>query len=287
MNPQQNRGERVLVTFAGTVVLLLLAIPMIIVALASLDSSEFFTFPPTTVSGRWYGEFANDSAWRASLILTLTVATISASLAMTVGFLAGVAISRSGPKVRRILYVVVVAPLIVPVIVLGISFYGLILELQLVGSLATFVVANTLLTAPLVTLLVTSAALGLDRRLEYASLASGAGTWRTLSRITLPLLAPSAAVGGVLAFLLSLDEVTIALFLIAPDRIPLAVRMFSAAETGTAPIVTAAATLLLGLSILLIGGLAMAQRARPAVHRVLAGGMRPVVEAEVGSEEVE
>ena len=231
------RGERVVLTAVGCGALLFLVAPMLIVALASLDPSDFFTFPPETVSDRWYSEFLGDDSWRSSIVLTLTIAALTGLLSTLIGAFAGIAVARAPTALRRILYIALIAPLTVPVIVLAISYYGIALDLQLVGSLVGFVLANTLLTAPLVALFVAAAAAGVDPRLEYASLSCGAGPWRTVARVTLPLVAPTAIAGGALAFLLSLDEVVMSLFLVAPGRTPLAVKMFLQVQTGTAPIV--------------------------------------------------
>jgi putative spermidine/putrescine transport system permease protein len=154
------------------------------------------------------------------------------------------------------------------VIVLAISYYGIALDLHLVGSLVGFVLANTLLTAPLVALFVAASAAGVDRRLEYASLACGAGPWRTVARITLPLVAPTALAGGALAFLLSLDEVVMSLFLVSPGRTPLAVKMFLEVQTGTAPIVTAAATFLIAVSVVVVGVLTLVRGLRDTAGAV-------------------
>ncbi len=256
------RGERIVLAVIGGGALLFLVAPMLIVALASLDPSDFFTFPPESVSDRWYSEFLGDDSWRSSIVLTLTIAALTGVLSTIIGALAGIAVARSSTVLRRVLYVALIAPLTVPVIVLAISYYGIALDLKLVGSLAGFVLANTLLTAPLVALFVAASAAGVDPRLEYASLSCGAGPWRTITRVTLPLVAPTAIAGGALAFLLSLDEVVMSLFLVAPGRTPLAVKMFLQVQTGTAPIVTAAATFLIAASILVVGALTLVRSLR-------------------------
>ena len=184
------------------------------------------------MSSRWYSEFLGDESWRSSIFLTLTIAALTGLLSMMIGALAGIAVARAPTALRRVLYMRLIAPLTVPVIVLAISYYGIALDLHLVGSLVGFVLANTLLTAPLVALFVAASAAGVDRRLEYASLSCGAGPWRTVARVTLPLVAPTAIAGGALAFLLSLDEVVMSLFLVAPGRTPLAVKMFLAGPDG-------------------------------------------------------
>jgi ABC-type spermidine/putrescine transport system permease subunit II len=241
----------------GILVLIFLVIPMLVLIASSLDPGMFFTFPPRHVSDYWYVQLLSDPVWRASILLTLTIAALTIIGATIIGTTVGIALARMRARVRRLFYPSLIAPLVVPTIVLAIPFYTMVLYLHLVGNIITFVVANTLLTSPLVGLLVMAAALGMDPQLEYASLSCGASPLRTLLRVTAPLVAPTAIAGGVLAFLLTLDEVVMSIFLVAPGKTPLAVQMFLQVQTGTPPIVEAAAAVLITLSLLLVGGLSL------------------------------
>jgi putative spermidine/putrescine transport system permease protein len=231
--------------------------PMIVVAAASFDASEFFTFPPSDLSVRWFEALVDDDRWRASLSLSLQIAALSAAASTIVGGLAGLALARVARSVRLVLLPVVLAPLVIPAIVLAISFYRVVLEVDLVGRVGTFAAANTLLSAPLVAILVAGAAMRIDPRLEFASLSCGASRTRTLTRITAPLILPTALAGGVFAFIFAMGEVVLSIFLVAPDRTPLAVRMFLEARQGPAPLVTAASTTLIvaSLFVVVIGSL--------------------------------
>lgn len=251
------RAERGVFRVIGILALIFLITPMLVLVASSLDPGMFFTFPPRSISGHWYAQLLSDPAWRASILLTLTIAGLTIVGATVIGASAGIALARMHGKVRRAFYPLLVAPLIVPTIVLAIPFYTVVLELHLVGNLITFVIANTLLTSPLVGLLVMAAALGMDPSLEFASLSCGASPLRTLLRVTAPLVAPTAIAGGVLAFLLTLDEVVMSIFLVAPGKTPLAVQMFLQVQTGTPPIIEAAAAVLIGLSIVLVGALSL------------------------------
>jgi ABC-type spermidine/putrescine transport system permease subunit II len=248
-----SRTERLVLAVIGLLGLTFLVAPMLIVILASLDPGPFFQFPPKAVSLHWYSELTRDSTWLESIRFTLLIALLTAVASTVIGGLAGVAAARMSPRRRQFLYPLLVAPLTVPPIAIALSMYGVALEFHLIGRLLSFVAANTLLTAPLVTLFVTAAALAMDRRLEFASLSCGAGPWRTLVRITLPSIAPTAIAGGALSFLLTLDEVVISSFLVGPGRTPLAVKLFLQVQTGTTPILTAVATLLIVASVLFVG----------------------------------
>ena len=247
------RGPRVsAVTVVGVATLVFIIFPMAVVAAASLDSSEFFTFPPNDVSLTWFTRLLSDERWRSSLALSLQIAALAAVAATVVGVLAGLAIARMTRSLRIAVLPVVVSPLVIPAIVLAISFYRIVLQLDLVGRLATFAAANALLTTPLVAILVAGAALRVDERLEFASLSCGASRLTTLRRITIPAVAPTALAGGVFAFIFTMGEVVMSIFLVAPARTPVAVRMFLEARQGPAPLVTAGSTILIAASIVVV-----------------------------------
>lgn len=242
---ERHRIEKWIFRTVGASVLFYLAAPMLIIMFAALDPGTFFNFPPSSLSLRWFKAFFKDEAWMSALGLSLQIASITALLSVIIGGSAGIAIARVSRHFRPAFYAVLVAPLTIPVIVIGIAFYGVALDLGQIGSLWAFVTVTTLIATPLVAVLVLSAALTLDRDLEFASLSCGASRLRTIRSVTLPHVAPTAVAGGILAFLITLDEVVMSLFLVAPGQTPLAVRMFLQVEQGTPPIVTAVSTLLI------------------------------------------
>ena len=262
-------AEAALVTGLGALGLFFLVAPMFVILLASLDPGEFFEFPPRSISLHWYRKLLGSEDWFTAIEFTLTISALTGVAATLVGGLAGVAVARCPPRARAAMYFLLVAPLTIPTIAIAISIYGVALRMHLIGDLASFVLANSLITAPLVALFVAAATLNVDRRLEYASLACGAGPIRTLTRITVPLILPTAIAGGGLAFLLTLDEVVISSFLVGPGRTPLAVKLFLHIQTGSTPITTAAATFLILLSVVIVTVLtlfrALATRSRVTV----------------------
>jgi putative spermidine/putrescine transport system permease protein len=108
---------------------------------------------------------------------------------------------------------VALAPIIVPTIILSVALYGVFAKLKLIGAWYGLVVAHTVLALPFVVLVMTAGLRDFDRSLEQAAAGLGASRWRTLTRVTLPLLRPSLVSAGLLAFISSFDEVVVALFL--------------------------------------------------------------------------
>lgn len=223
--------------------------PLVVVAAASVSSSEFFDFPPRDISFAWFERLLTSESWRNSILVTLLISALTAVLSATIGTLGGIGIAKSAPRLARALTTIAGLPLVVPTVVLGIAFYQVALNLGLVGRVEGFVAANTLMTAPLVTLLVAASARAIDPRIEQASAACGAGPGTTLWRVTLPMVLPVSLAGTALSFLLTLDEVVISAFLVGPSVTPVAVKMFGEVQAGATPMVIAMSTLFVLISV--------------------------------------
>jgi putative spermidine/putrescine transport system permease protein len=102
---------------------------------------------------------------------------------------------------------------VVPTIVLSIGLYSVYARWRLIGTVAGLVLAHTVLALPFVVLNVTAVLYKLDRSLERAARSLGAGPLRTFTQVMLPLLWPGIASGAIFAFLISFDEIVIAMFI--------------------------------------------------------------------------
>lgn len=192
-------------------------------------------------SGEWLTSIRN------SLIVgglaTLVAAIAGVSLAVTLS--SGVV----GPRLRAAIELLVIAPMAVPPIELALGGYSLFSRAGLVGSLWAMVPLYAVLGLPFVYLSTIAVLERLDRRLLMASASLGATPIRSFFRITLPLVAPAVMTGAGLAFVVMLDEVVIALFLLGGENPTLPLRIYSRLLFGVAPDVAAISALQVFLSI--------------------------------------
>jgi len=142
--------------------------------------------------------------------------------------------------------------MVVPQIVAAIGVYAVFLQWRLSGTVAGFVLAHTAIALPFVVVAVSAALRGHDRRLERAAASLGAGPWTTFRRITLPIILPGVLSGAVFAFVTSLDEVVVALYLQSPTLHTLPVQMFSSVTVETDPTIASASSLVLVVTTALI-----------------------------------
>ena len=210
-------------------------------------------------STRWYGMLAADEGFRATAMVSLEVATMAASLALILGTLAGFAMARFARfPGRALLGFELLAPLVVPEVILGLSLLLLFVACEgLIGwphgrGILTITIAHATFGASFVAVLVRARLAAFDRTLEEAALDLGARPWAVLARITLPGISPALVSGWLLAFTLSLDDLVVASFVTGPSATTLPMAVFSSVRLGVSPEVNALATLFLAVVFVLV-----------------------------------
>jgi len=165
--------------------------------------------------------------------------------------------SRTGGLLRALL----ITPMVVPGVVLAIGIYAVYLDTHLVGTVAGFVLAHTMLATPFVLIAVQASLEVFDRRLETAASSLGAGRLTVFRTVTLPLILPGLLSGALFAFITSFDEIIVALFLTSPYLKTLPVQIYTSITRDADPTVAAVGTLLfLATSLIIIAGLLLGMR---------------------------
>jgi putative spermidine/putrescine transport system permease protein len=250
MSEQQSKPRWLYVP--GLIVAVWMVAPPLVVIPMSLNGERSLSFPPDSWSLRWYQEFFENPAWISSLQASISIALQVMVVSLIIGTLAAFAIVRGTFRGRPLLETISLAPLVVPIVVLGIGTYAVFLDWQLVGTPLGFVAAHTVLAVPYVIITVSASLRVMDRQLERAAAALGAPPYRIFLRVTLPLIAPGVVAGGLFAFVTSFDEVVVSLFIADPELRTLPVEMYSSVTRDINPTIAAASTLILIVSTSLI-----------------------------------
>ena len=202
-------------------------------------------------STKWYGELLHNDQLLDSAWLSVQIAALSASLAVTLGTLAGLALSRFGRFRGRTLFGgLISAPLVMPEVIIGLSLLLLFVAMeQWIGwpdgrGMTTITIAHTPFTTAYVAVIVQSRLAGMDGSLEEAAMDLGARPAKVFFVITLPLIAPAIVAGWLLAFTLSLDDVVIASFVSGPGSTTLPMTILSSVRFGVSPQINALATII-------------------------------------------
>ena len=237
-----------------------LLLPTILIVPISLSSAEHLEFPPRQLSLRWYEAYLTDPGWIDPTLFSLKVAVLVAPLATIIGTMTALALVRGQVRGRSVLDALITAPLIVPSIIFAISVALFFAPLRLSGTTLGFVLAHTAAAAPYVVLIVSAALYRIDPALELAAMSLGASRLTAILRITLPLVRPSVVTGAVFAFLTSFDDATISFFISGVTDKSLPRKMFENLEFAISPVVAAVSTLLSVVTLLVLGGMVLAQR---------------------------
>lgn len=243
---------------------LYLVAPVFIVIPTSFNDSSFLAFPPEEWSTRWFSSYFEDPTWISATLSSLRIGALVTLCSVVLGTLASLAMVRGRYPLRTLVGGLVLAPVLVPYVVIGLAVYALFLRMGLTQTTLGFVLVHTALAVPFVVINVSSALVSFDRRLEMAAMSLGANRISTFMRVTLPVIAPSMAAGALFAFITSFDEVVTSIFLAGPDLTTLPVQMWSGVRVQIDPTVAAVSTMLLlvTLSLFAAAGLARAVRNR-------------------------
>ena len=245
--------------------LVFLCAPILIVVVVSFNASEFIEFPPRAWSLRWYQNYFSARQWVEPTLLSLRIAFVTMVLATVLGTAAAIGLTRGRFRGRRMLEFFFVSPMVMPTIVLAIGLYLLFARFKLVGQPLALYLAHTVVAAPLVIVIVSAALKTTHSAIELAARSLGAGYFRTLWHVTLPAILPSVVSGAAFAFLLSFDEVVLAIFLGGPATTTLPKRMWESVRYEIDPTLTAISTLLVIIPIVILTGVEIVRRSFAAV----------------------
>ncbi|MFD2417024.1 ABC transporter permease [Amycolatopsis pigmentata] len=228
----------------GGLVVLFFILPTLFVIPMSFSDATTFQFPPTGFSWRLYENFFTNPVWLDSLGNSFLVAILTSLLATTVGTAAAVALSRLQGRLARLVRTVLMVPIVAPAIVVAVAVYIAFLGWHLTGTPAGYVLAHTAIAVPYVLVSVTGALSGFDQQLLKASASLGASPLRSFFRVTVPLISRGILTGAIFSFMVSFDEVVIALFLRSPDFQTMPVQMYNSVTVEIDPTISAASSLM-------------------------------------------
>lgn len=241
-------------------VLLFLVAPILVIVPLSFSSGSFLYYPLPGLSLRWYADFFTSSFWLPALWNSLIVGTAATALATLLGTLAAIGLWRTRFPGQGLVLAILISPMVVPVIIVAVGVYFAFAPLGLTDGYAGLILAHATLAAPFVVITVLATLASFDRTLLRAASSLGASPLTAFRRVMLPLILPGVASGAVFAFAASFDEVVVALLIAGPGQRTLPRQMFAGINDNISLTITAAATLLIALSLVLMGFVGWLQR---------------------------
>jgi putative spermidine/putrescine transport system permease protein len=258
-SPFQKAGQVGLYGLCALIFLFLLA-PIVVIVPLSFNSGSFLTYPLEGLSLRWYQDFFTSPRWLPALHNSITVATATTLLATPLGTVAALGLVRANFALKPLVVGFLISPMIVPTIITAIAVYFAYSPLGLTGSLVGLVLSHTVLATPFVVIVVHATLQSFDGTLWRAGASLGARPTTVFRRIVLPLIAPGVVSGALFAFTTSFDELVTTIFLAGPEQRTLPLQMFDGVREQISPTITAAATLLIAVSIVVLGTVELLRR---------------------------
>ncbi|MCK6430265.1 MAG: ABC transporter permease [Burkholderiaceae bacterium] len=238
-------------TFAGLVLVFLVA-PIGVIVPLSFSAGSFLHFPLPGLSLRWYEDFFTSELWLPALKNSLIVGSGATVIATALGTLAAFGFWRARFPGRRLLFAVLLSPLVVPVVIVAVGVYFAFAKVGLADGYLGLMLAHAALGSPFVLVTVLSTLAGFDRNLLNAAASLGAPPWLAFRKVALPIIFPGVFSGALFAFATSFDEVVVALLLTGPGQRTLPRQMFAGINDNISLTITAAGTLLVLLACLLL-----------------------------------
>jgi spermidine/putrescine transport system permease protein len=232
---------------------LFLMLPILTLVLFSFEDSRFPTLPWTGWTLRWYGDLFQDGRLLQALVHSLWVSPAAAAAATVLGFCAAYVFNRFEFWGKKLLSILLIVPIIIPPLILGVAFLGLLSRLQLQGKLLSVFLTHVVILIPTAIALIGLRLSQMPKDLEEAAWNLGATEWQGLWRVVLPWAVPGIAGAWLLAFTFSFDEFVIAWF-VSGFQQPLPVMIYSFLSANLNPSLNAIGTLIFLISLCLLVG---------------------------------
>lgn len=228
-----------------------LAIPLLLLFPVSFSGREYLSWPPGAPDLRWYREVLSSSIWGAAALRSFIVALLTTIICLLVAVPAAFSFQRLRGNAASAAFAAMIAPMLVPRMVIAVALFYLYARLGMVGTTAGLAIGHSVIALPYVFISVTAVLKTYDRRLDAAAASLGASPFITARKITLPLISGGIVSAGLFAFVTSLDELNIALFASGGLQSTLPKLMWDEATLRFSPLLAAVSTLVLAVMSIL------------------------------------
>ena len=251
------RVEHAAVSLLVTIGVALIAVPLALTLYLSVFNEKLILFPPHGYTLAWYP--AIPAAFGAPIWTSLQLGVAAVVGSLLLGVPAGIGLSRHRFRGKGLVSTLLLAPLTVPGIALGLAVYIVLVSIDeqagtaISGSLIGLVLAHIMITTPWVVRLCLASVATHDRTAEEAAASLGANPLRVIWRVTLPAMRPGIIAGALFAFVISFENLELALFLSSPGVTTLPVAVLQYLEYHIDPMVAAVAVAqTVGVAVLLL-----------------------------------
>ena len=260
------RGSAVLSVYAWTVIAALL-VPIVAFVPMAFTASTFLSFPPQSFSVRWFEQFAASPLWLGAMTRSFGIGFATAAVTVVIASLAALGVARTRSRFGGAAFLLFMAPMMVPSIVIAIALFYIFARISLVATDLGIIIGHSVIAMPIVFVVMLATFKGHNWSLDAAASTLGAGRMQTFRLVTFPLVRNGVAVGFVTGFLQSFEELTIALFVGGGLKTTLPKQMWDGILLQVNPVIAAASVVVLLVVILMFAIVECVQERRTAGRR--------------------
>jgi spermidine/putrescine transport system permease protein len=269
MDAALSRNGRRLLQALFVLVVVFLYAPIVILLVFSFNDSALPSFPLSGFTLHWYHQFIDNADLRASLETSAIIASLTSLGAVFLGTLASIALARRRFRAKAAFSAFLLSPLVIPLVVFGVSLLLLFHQLGIPRSIFTVVIGHIVISLPYTILVLVPRLEQIDASLEEAAYDLGASHLRTFRSVTLPLILPAIVSAFLIAFTTSFDEYAVASFVVG-TRVTFPIYLYAALRfPSQLPQVIAVAVVVLTVSLVVVVAAELGRRA--AERRLEAG----------------
>jgi putative spermidine/putrescine transport system permease protein len=223
----------------------LIVVPLLLTLYLSVFDEKLILFPPHGYTLSWYRAILPNFGKAVITSIKLAAAAVAGSLLF--GVPAGIGLARHRFRGRGMIATLLLAPLTMPAIALGLAIYVTLVAIDeqlgsaVTGSMAGLVLAHIMITTPWVVRLCLASLTNHDRAAEEAAASLGASPLTVIWRVTLPAMRAGIIASALFAFVISFENLELALFLTSPGVTTLPVAVLQYLEYHIDPLVSAVA----------------------------------------------
>jgi putative spermidine/putrescine transport system permease protein len=195
------------------VLIAVLLLPILAFIPMAFTSSNFLSFPPPGYSLRWLGEYFGSAVWVAATLRSFGIGFASACLTLLIAAPAALGVARSSSAWAGTVFMLFLAPIVVPSIVMAVGLFYLFAQIGLVATDLGITIGHTVTGIPLGFVILLAVLRSHDWRLNQAAATLGANRAQVFFRVTAPLIKGGLFAAFIFAFLNSFEELTVAIFI--------------------------------------------------------------------------
>lgn len=226
--------------------------PLVIIFGASVSDTTFLAFPPQGLTLHWFENIWEISAFRRTIVTSFQVAILGTLMALVIGIPAAYALNRHRIHLPGWLSTLFILPILVPEIVIGFSLLRSVNVGLGVPVFASLLIGHTLLVLPYVVRVISAALASFDFSIEEAAISLGSHPVKTFFTIVLPNVRSGVIAAFILAFITSINDVSVSLFLTGPGISTLPIQILAHVEQFFDPTVASVSVLLMVLTIIVM-----------------------------------